>query len=158
MDTLFINMLIYNALAASALLLITRINPRYVMQDYPKEIIKDVPEKTREEKRGSLLFGLPFLLILIVYPLVFGIFSAREFGFSERWARIFILMFSFNAVDFLILDWLLFCTLTPKFMVLPGTEGHPGYKNYVFHFYGFLKGTVITATASAMVAWAVGWF
>lgn len=41
---LLINILIYNALAASALMLITRINPRYVMQDYSKEIIKDVPD------------------------------------------------------------------------------------------------------------------
>ncbi len=158
MDTLWINILIYNILVSASLLLLMYKNPRYMMQDYPKEITQGIPEKTKEEKRGALIFGLPFLLILVVYPLVFGIYGAREFGFLENWARIFSLMFSFNLVDFLILDWLLFCTITPKFMVLPGTEGHPGYKNYVFHFYGFLKGTVISAAVSALMAWIVGWF
>jgi hypothetical protein len=46
-------------------------------------------------------------------------------------------VFLFNLVDWLILDWLIVCTITPKFMVLPGTEGMAGYKNYATHFRGF---------------------
>ena len=38
------------------------------------------------------------------------------------------------------LDWLLFCTVQPRMMVLPGTEGMAGYRDYRFHFIGFLKG------------------
>jgi hypothetical protein len=34
--------------------------------------------------------------------------------------------------------------------VLPGTEGHKGYKNYRFHFYAFLKGNVIVSIVSVI--------
>jgi hypothetical protein len=46
----------------------------------------------------------------------------------------------FNIYDLLILDWLLFCTIQPRAMILPGTEGMAGYRDYRFHFTGFLKG------------------
>jgi hypothetical protein len=46
----------------------------------------------------------------------------------------------FNAVDLLILDWLVFATLRPRIVVLPGTEGAQGYGDYGFHFRAFLKG------------------
>jgi hypothetical protein len=53
-------------------------------------------------------------------------------------------LFLFNLVDWLILDWLIICTITPSFVVLPGTEGMAGYKNYWMHFKGFLIGTVLS--------------
>jgi len=34
----------------------------------------------------------------------------------------------------LILDWLIFVTIQPSFIVIPGTEGMAGYKDYWFHF------------------------
>jgi hypothetical protein len=37
-------------------------------------------------------------------------------------------------------------------MILPGTEGSPGYKDYRFHFRGFLIGTVLILVASAVMA------
>jgi hypothetical protein len=49
-------------------------------------------------------------------------------------------VFVFNLFDLLILDWLLFCTIQPRMMVLPGTQGMAGYRDYRFHFVGFLKG------------------
>jgi tetrahydromethanopterin S-methyltransferase subunit B len=53
--------------------------------------------------------------------------------------------------DLLILDWLMFCTWTPQFVVLPGTEGMAGYKDYGLHFRGFLIGLLIVAVISAIV-------
>jgi hypothetical protein len=40
----------------------------------------------------------------------------------------------FAAWDLLILDWLVFVTIQPDFVVIPGTEGLAGYKDYWFHF------------------------
>jgi hypothetical protein len=51
-----------------------------------------------------------------------------------------------------ILDWLIFCTLTPKFAILPGTEGLAGYKNYAMHFKGFLIGTALSVIVSLLIA------
>lgn len=35
--------------------------------------------------------------------------------------------------DLLVMDWLFFVTLQPKRIILPGTEGAAGYKDYGFH-------------------------
>jgi hypothetical protein len=40
----------------------------------------------------------------------------------------------FAAWDLLVLDWLIFVTIQPDFIVIPGTEGLAGYKDYWFHF------------------------
>ena len=28
---------------------------------------------------------------------------------------------------------MIFCTITPRFLVIPGTEGNPGYKDKSYH-------------------------
>ena len=58
---------------------------------------------------------------------------------------IFIIAMTWNVVDLLVMDWLIVCTITPKWIVLRGTEGCKGYKDYFFHFKGFLVGCVYTA-------------
>jgi hypothetical protein len=64
----------------------------------------------------------------------------------------FSVAFIFNLVDWLILDWLMFCTITPGFLVITGTEGMAGYKDYLFHFRGFLIGSVLSAIAGLVIA------
>jgi hypothetical protein len=64
-------------------------------------------------------------------------------------------IFLFNLVDWLILDWLIVCTITPKFMVLPGTEGMAGYKNYGIHFRGFLIGTILACVIGLLITVAL---
>jgi len=147
---MFIIMFFYNLLISTALLLLIAKNPRYMMQDYPPEITSGIPPQTAEEKRSAMRYGLPFMLILAGFPLVYGLVTkfSGGMGFADNLLRIFFLMFSFNLVDLLVLDWMIFCWLTPDFLVLPGTKGHPGYKNYRFHFIGFLKGTLIVSAAS----------
>jgi hypothetical protein len=58
----------------------------------------------------------------------------------------------FNIFDLLVLDWFFFCTVQPRLMVLPGTEGMPGYRDYRFHFIGFLKGLVFCAVGGLIIA------
>ncbi len=58
----------------------------------------------------------------------------------------------FNAVDLLLVDWLIFVTLRPKVVVLPGTEGAEGYGDYGFHFRAFLKGLAGSLIGSLIVA------
>lgn len=151
---MFFIMVLYNVLACLSLLWLVSRNPRYMMQDYPPEITAGIPARTDAEKQAAMRYGLPFLLILAGFPLLIGLVFKflGPVSFIELWLRIFVLMFSFNLVDLVILDWLIFCSLTPSFMVLLGTEGHPGYKNYRFHFIDFLKGTLIVLTVSLVIA------
>jgi hypothetical protein len=58
----------------------------------------------------------------------------------------------FNVVDLAVLDWLVFARLRPRFLVLPGTEGLPGYGDYGFYFKGFLTGIWTSLVGSLLVA------
>jgi len=142
----------------ASLLLITGmvINPRLFLQDYPKEIQQAVQPKTTAEKKLSLILGIPFLLVLVLVPFFSTLALSRE---TESFILLFLNAFGvsmiFNLVDWLILDWLLFCAINVKFMVIPGTEGMAAYKDYVYHFRGFLIGCVISAATSLVIAGVV---
>jgi hypothetical protein len=150
--------LIYVGLATVFLLGLMLHSPRMMLQDYPPSIKTTVPPKTDAEKRHSLWFGLPFLLLLLVYPIyataVFHAHGGGEVSFASSWIYAFGLAFAFNVWDWLIIDWFVFCAITPKWVVIPGSEGHPGYKDYWFHFRGFLIGTafsVVSGLVSAVI-------
>ncbi len=150
------------SLAATLFLIfIVRLNPRIMLQDYPADIKAKAPPKTPAEKKLSLALGIPFMLLLVGAPvlstLIFKQHSAEPVTFWALFLNAFGVAFIFNLVDWLIIDWLLFCTITPRFIVIPGTEGMAGYKNYYFHFRGFLTGTVFSALCG-LIAAAVVWF
>lgn len=145
------------ALIASLFIMITlRINPRIWLNDYPKDIQAKVPPQSSYEKRISLLLGLPFLLLLMGFPFVSSLTLKQQFPEQATFSTLFINSFGviliFNLVDWLILDWLIFCIITPPFIVLKGTEGMPGYKNFFFHFQGFLTGTFISVAYGLITA------
>jgi hypothetical protein len=131
-------------------------NPRLMMQDYPPGIKNVLPPKTEQEKRLSIWLGMPFLLILLFFPIyatfVFQTQSRGDAGFVQLWLYAFCIAFAFNVWDWLVLDWLIFCTITPKWMVIPGSEGNPSYKDYAFHFRGFLTGSIFSAVLGLITA------
>ena len=150
------------SIIASLLILVSlRINPRMWLQDYPQDIQNKVPPKTEREKRQSLIVGMPFLVVLVVVPFISTMTLNRQGGgdvsFLQLSLNAFGVAFIFNLVDLLVLDWLVFCTVTPKFLVIPGTEGVEGYKDYYFHFRAFLTGSVLSVVAGLVIAGIV-WF
>jgi hypothetical protein len=151
---LAIDALIYIALASVSLIGLVLYNPRLMLQDYPPAIQAVVPPKTETEKRQAILLGMPFLLLLLVLPFVFT-FRLEQTSFLELFLYAFGVVWAFNLWDWLVLDWLLFCAITPKFFVIPGSEGHPAYKDYGFHFRGFLIGTVFSLVMGLIVATVV---
>jgi hypothetical protein len=59
-----------------------------------------------------------------------------------------------------LVDWLLLNTITPKWVVFPGTEGFAGYKDYGFHGRAHLRvlpAQVIGAAVTAGLVLLVGW-
>ncbi len=136
------------------LLLTLRLNPRIILHDYPAKIQEKVPPKIRVEKRLTYVFGIAFMLLLMLGTF-FSTLSLKEQGnpqFWTLWLNAAGVAFVFNVVDWLILDWLLFCTLTPQFMVIPGSEGMAEYKDYWFHFRGFIHGTLYSALGGLVIA------
>jgi hypothetical protein len=152
---------ILSLLASAYLLGMLLINPRLLLQDYPQDIRAAVPPKTVQERRLSLLLGLPFLLLLVAFPLSSSLTLKSEMGSDVTFGLLLLnsfgILFFFNLVDWLILDWLIFCTITPHFLVIPGTEGMAAYKNLVVHFRGFLIGTAFSAVGGLLIS-LIAWF
>lgn len=146
-------------LASIILIGILRFNPRLFLQDYPDEIQNQVPPKTDQEKRQSLMVGIPFLLLLFVVPFISTLVLKRQsgemFSFFHLFFNAFGVVFIFNLVDLLLLDWLLFCFITPSFLVIPGTNGMQAYKDYGYHFRAFLIGTILSIAAGLVIAGVV---
>jgi hypothetical protein len=156
MDTLS-TILLYGILQflviAAMLFVMGRSNPRLMLQDYPKDIQAAVPPKTPEEKRTTLYWAIPIWLALLAFPALAALMSkAAHRSFFEVFLSAFGVFFLSNVLDWLVVDWLIFCTITPKFVVLPGTEGMAGYKNYAMHFRGFLIGTAISVVVGLITA------
>ncbi|MCD4802947.1 MAG: hypothetical protein K8R16_08390 [Anaerolineales bacterium] len=145
-----------SVLASISIVGILRFNPRLFLQDYPDEIQAAVPLKTDQEKRQSLITGIPFLLILLAVPFVSTLILKRESveisSFFSLFLNAFSVAFLFNLVDLLVLDWLLFCFITPSFLVIPGTEGMQEYKDYGFHFRAFLIGTALSIAGGLVIS------
>lgn len=147
---------ILSVLASLYLIIILRINPRLFLQDYPEHIQKQVPPKTPREKRLSLWVGIPFLLLLITAPVLSTL--ALEMGephqatFFERFLNAAGVVFIFNLVDLVILDWLIICWLRPDFLILPGVNENITYQDYAYHFKAFLKGTLLSILTGLVTA------
>ncbi len=144
------------SLAATTLILASLwSNPRIWLNDFPADIRQAVPPKTDAEKRASLRWGLPLMALLLGGPLVSTLLMERDGGeapFGSLFGHAFVVAFAFNIVDLLVIDWLVLCTWTPRSLVLPGTEGMAGYKDYGHHFRHFLIGTVFSAVVALVVA------
>ena len=79
----------------------------------------------------------------------------RDSGKSLLWELFtyaFGVLFIFNLVDLLILDWLIVCWFEPRWVILPGTEHIVIPKQYLHHFKGFLIGTVGLAIVGLAIA------
>jgi hypothetical protein len=143
------------SLVASIVLMVgLKINPRLFLQDYPGAIQRKVPPQSGREKKLSYLLGIPFMLVLVLGPFLstLALKKAGETSFLELWLNAAGILIFFNVVDWLILDWLIFCTLTPRFLVIPGSEDMAEYKDYRFHFRGFLLGTFFSCLGGLIIA------
>lgn len=128
--------------------------PRIMLQDYPKAIQALVPPKTPKEKRLTIYYSIAFIIIFLGYPFIVAHNAATTFNwqFGQTFLFLSLLTQFINLFDLLVIDWLMFCFITPGFVVLKGTEGHPAYKDYYFHFKTFTKGLVISTVIALVVA------
>ncbi|MCR5376694.1 MAG: hypothetical protein K6E71_08100 [Lachnospiraceae bacterium] len=130
--------------------------PWQMLHEYPKDIQKAsvLPEPTAEQEKKAKLFGAIGSLVIFGALIAFGLirFAGSRESYAKVLLYIFIVAMIWNIVDLLVMDWLIICRITPKWVVIPGTEGCSGYKDYFFHFKGFLIGCVYTAIMSLMIS------
>jgi hypothetical protein len=122
---------------------------------YPPDIQQKYGPMSPRAARLRPYFATLFFIPVLAVPLVGLVGLQRDMGsigFVQAFAYAGLAVFVFNLFDLLILDWLLFCTLQPRSMVLPGTEGMAAYRDYRFHAVGFLKGLGFTVLGGLLVA------
>ena len=87
-----------------------------------------------------------FLGLLIGAPLTSALLwrtaTLETHSFWERFAYAFGVLFIFNLVDLLILDWLIVCKFRLRWVILPGAEHIAMPIPYLHHFKEFLMGAV----------------
>lgn len=133
------------------LLVLLRCNPRIFLKHFPKEIREVVPPKSKRERRISVLLGL-LIAVPFTSALLWRAATLGSHAFWELFAYAFGVLFIFNLVDLLILDWLIVCWFEPRWVILPGTEHIVIPKQYLHHFKGFLVGTAGLAIAGLAIA------
>jgi hypothetical protein len=123
--------------------------------DYPPDIRKKYGPMSRRSARLRPFLTPLFFIPVVIIPLV-GLNALRAelayVAFIPAFVFSAVVLLVFNTYDLMVLDWLLFCTIQPRQMVLPGTEGMAGYRDYRFHFIGFLKGLGFCAAGGLFVA------
>jgi len=142
------------------LFIMVKFNPRiWGFSDYPKVITEKVPSQTKLEKKKGSLLAIPFFLFGLGFPIISTLILRNQYGgeidFFTAFFNIFgILMFG-NVADLVILDWIIVGTITPKFVIIPGTEDMKDkeYKDFRFsHAKGHVWGTFFMAVLSLLLA------
>jgi hypothetical protein len=112
------------------------LNPFMWIGDYPPDIQAAVGPVTVPAGQ-RLSTGILLLLIVTGVPLWSSAKLRRKnrgrLSFAPAFVHNALLALYFAVWDLLILDWLIFVTIQPGFIVIPGTEGLAGYKDYWFH-------------------------
>jgi hypothetical protein len=95
-------------------------NPRFLLQDYLSDIRAAVPPKTPAERRARAYWAALFFLVLLGFPIAAALSAKVAQGdFLSVFLSAFGVTFLFNIVDWLILDWLIVCTITNRPLFWP---------------------------------------
>ncbi|MCA9955077.1 MAG: hypothetical protein H6657_00995 [Ardenticatenaceae bacterium] len=144
--------LLFGAFTSMTLLL----NPEIWLNDYPPDIKEKFGPQSEKARRQGWLVAIPFFLLLIGPVVRSNLALKKENGgvlpfkmaFLNTYGQ-FVYVWLF---DLVIMDWLLFVTVQPKRIVLPGTEGAAGYKDYGFHLKAALPALPIMILPSLLIA------
>jgi len=147
---LFIHLLIYNLIISVLLYASLAYNPRMWMHRMPPEVVQKVSPRTPAEKRQLYYFGVPFLLMLAIYPIVYVLLQQTA-GYLDKFLIFGAFFAGFTVWDTLVLDLLIFCKFTPGFVVIPGTTCQD-YANMKYHLVSGAKGLIISVVFSAVLA------
>lgn len=143
--------LIASAWVMSAL----RYNPRLFLRHYPKEIREAAPPMTDAERKTSKLVGLPFIALLLGFPIYSAITfdgSHPEANFLAKAVHGFGVSMVFNVVDFVVLDFLWLGALRPRWAMIPGTEAVTFRFNTADNVRGFFSGTILALIIGLVAA------
>jgi hypothetical protein len=146
---LLIHLLIYNLAASILIYGSLAYNPRLWLHRMPPEVRNKVPEKTEQERKVFLRIALPFLALLFGYPIIFLLQAQKDLFTNFLTLAAFFI--SFAVWDTLVLDLLIFCQFTPRFVIIDKTS-RADYSNKQYHLISGAKGLVMSILFSGLFA------
>jgi hypothetical protein len=160
-DHLLLHGTIFAVLLTIYLLAVMKLlNPRiWAMSDYPPEITEKVPPQTDSERRTASFTAIPFFLLGLGFPIISTLMLESALGGTitllDAFLNIFGIMMFGTFGDLVILDWLIVGTITPDWVIIPGTEDmrDTAYKDFrKYHGKAHIRGTIILAVLSLLIA------
>lgn len=157
---ILINGLIFAVILTAYLFFVMfKFSPRvWGFSDYPKAITEKVPPQTEEEMKKAKIIYIPFMLFGLGFPiistLILEILVGGRIDFVTAFLNLFVIFMFGNVFDLGILDLLIVGTITPKFVVIPGTEDmDKEYKAFrISHAKGHVYGTILMTLLSLLIA------
>ena len=137
-------------------LLMITLSPRiWGYTDYPETVKRKVPPQTRRERTIAGIVSVPFFLLAIAYP-AYSVLALKDrlggvMTFSDAFVHLLMMVIFMTIGDLVILDWFIISKVTPRFVIIPGSEAED-YKDFSHHYRGHLKGTIIMIVLCAAVA------
>jgi len=128
--------------------------PHIFLHGYPKELQAVIKLPPFTNKRPAYIFLTVsfFLIAAFIFWSSINTYKAVEVGFWTIFLHVLVICMCWNVFDLVVMDWLIFCTWKPGFIVLPGSEGNKAYSDYKFHFIGFIKGCGISVIGSIIIS------
>ncbi len=159
MQTLIQNSLIFGAVFSLVMSVIIIFslwrNPMVWAERAPEDIrqaVGPMDDRARKQRRTFGILTLLFMMGILILSVMRLNMIQVGLTFWSVFLNIFIIVMVWNLVDLLIIDGLLLVIIQPKFIFIPGTEGFAGYKDFSFHFRGFLKGIIYSVVIGLLFA------
>ena len=146
--------LILGALLSVLLIASLRWNASMWVGDYPEDIqtvFGEMSSKTQKQRNLVAILFLGSIVSVLILSLN-ALAAQTEATFWIVFVHSTVLVAVFNLIDLILLDWLFFVYIQPDFIILPGTVGLAGYKDYGFHFRGWLVGNLFSLTFGLITA------
>ena len=127
--------------------------------DYPDVVKHKVPPQTQREKLLAAVIGLPWFIFVVGFP-IFSTYVLKsklgdEIPFMTAFLNSLVLFLLATVGDLVILDWLIVSKITPKFVIIPGSE-RADYKDFSHHYKAHAKalaGLILVCLIIAGIVW-----
>ena len=94
--------------------------------DYPEAIKKKVPAQTGKEKALAAMVSLPWFVLVVGFP-IYSVYALKaKLGGAIPFGLAFLdaaaLIACATLLDLVVLDWLIVSRITPRFVIVPGSD------------------------------------
>jgi len=149
--------LLYSVIVTGYLLvLMITTSPRvWGYNDYPQAIKDKVPPQTNSERNLATVLALPWFIFTLGFPiystLVLKAKLSNDITLWIAFLNLFVLFLFATTGDLVILDWLIVSKITPRFVIIPGSEKED-YKDFSHHFRGHARASMLIIPVFLVIA------